>query len=277
MRKIAYKGKRLIAQAQRALLAQPQARLVAGGMFHRQIILIKYGKLYKWDDIDFEKELIEGMHIPSDSEWTTLTDYIDTNYNTGEDDFGVGNHLKHRRQVNSPLGGEWDTEDHPRWDEHDPSSGDTAYGRDTVRFSALPSSATWRLDTGGGFPNIGGGGGWWSSTEFASNDSFAWNRYMEHDDDGVNRNAYNKNIGFSLRCVREATASEQTMNDGQHVRQLEDYDGNRYDLIKIGTQVWTRQNIATTHYTDGTEVTCYDYDNDDSYTFFDNAGESIWK
>ena len=33
-----------------------------------------------------------------------------------------------------------------------------------------------------------------------------------------------------------------------------DYDGNVYDAVRIGDQVWLRQNMRTTHYADGTPI-----------------------
>ena len=33
-----------------------------------------------------------------------------------------------------------------------------------------------------------------------------------------------------------------------------DYDGNSYDAIWIGSQLWMRENLRTTHYADGTEI-----------------------
>ena len=33
-----------------------------------------------------------------------------------------------------------------------------------------------------------------------------------------------------------------------------DYDGNTYDAVKIGEQVWMRQNLRTKHYADSTSI-----------------------
>ena len=32
---------------------------------------------------------------------------------------------------------------------------------------------------------------------------------------------------------------------------MTDIDGNQYDTIQLGTQIWTIQNLKTTHYNDG--------------------------
>lgn len=35
---------------------------------------------------------------------------------------------------------------------------------------------------------------------------------------------------------------------------VKDYDGNRYDAVRIGKQVWMKSNLRTTHYADGTPI-----------------------
>ena len=35
---------------------------------------------------------------------------------------------------------------------------------------------------------------------------------------------------------------------------VSDYDGNSYNVVKIGNQCWMKQNLRTTHYTDGTSI-----------------------
>jgi uncharacterized protein (TIGR02145 family) len=44
-----------------------------------------------------------------------------------------------------------------------------------------------------------------------------------------------------------------TLNQGNEGK-LEDVDGNRYDLVKIGEQVWMAENLKVTHLKDGTPI-----------------------
>jgi uncharacterized protein (TIGR02145 family) len=41
---------------------------------------------------------------------------------------------------------------------------------------------------------------------------------------------------------------------GIHSQTVMDYDGNAYDTVVIGAQVWLKQNLRTTHYSNGTPI-----------------------
>jgi uncharacterized protein (TIGR02145 family) len=150
----------------------------------------KYGALYNWFAIINPGGLCPtGWHVPTDDEWTTLTDYIG---GTGEPH---GNELKSCRQVNSPLGGGCNTNEHPRWKE-DINNGN--YGTDDYGFSGLPGGFR---DGSGPFYDVGYSGGWCSSTEYSSGG--AWGRYLSFLYGGVYVNYYDEQFGFSVRCLRD--------------------------------------------------------------------------
>ncbi|MFO8054775.1 MAG: FISUMP domain-containing protein [Bacteroidales bacterium] len=148
----------------------------------------KYGALYNWlTTVDPNGLCPTGWHMPTHDEWTDLTDYI------GGIDSPHGNELKSCRQVNSPLSGCCNTNEHPRWHEHG-----THYGTDDYGFSCLPGGYRYYV---GWFGFIGSLGYWWSSTEASS--SFAWFRAQGWTDGNVGVDFSNKHYGFSVRCLRD--------------------------------------------------------------------------
>ena len=60
---------------------------------------------------------------------------------------------------------------------------------------------------------------------------------------------------------------------------VDDYDGNTYETVKIGTQWWMAENLKTTHFSDGTEITLVEnkvaWDNldfsDQAYCYYDDS------
>ncbi len=100
-----------------------------------------------------------GWHVPSDAQWTELVNFVENQgYPNSDVVNGVGNALKSCRQVGSPLGGDCDTSEHPRW-----NSDGTHHGFDEFGFSALP--AGYRVYLNGTYEVIGVTGYFWSSTE----------------------------------------------------------------------------------------------------------------
>ncbi len=159
-----------------------------------------YGKLYNWFAIDDPRGLCpEGWRAPSDDEWTELLTYIESqgfpNSNVTD---GAGNALKSCRQVGSPIGGDCDTSEHPRWDFHN-----THYGFNEFSFSALPGGSRY---SNGVFLDLGRRGNWWSFTEYSGTN--AWYRYMLRYSGTAYQHGTNKGHGFSVRCLRDNLRTE---------------------------------------------------------------------
>jgi uncharacterized protein (TIGR02145 family)/uncharacterized repeat protein (TIGR02543 family) len=168
-------------------------------------MLEAYGKLYNWYAVDDSRGLCPaGWSVPSDADWTALVNYVVSQGfpNEWDNPNGAGNALKSCRQVNSPLGGDCNTSEHPRW-----NSDGTHHGFDEFGFSALPGGGRW---SDGSFSNVGGYGLWWSAAELSG--TYAWGRSMSSVDGSVGRSSGDKRDGFSVRCLRDATEEPTTYN-----------------------------------------------------------------
>jgi uncharacterized protein (TIGR02145 family) len=156
-----------------------------------------YGALYNWFAANNANGLCPaGWHVPSFAEWLQLVNYVESQgFPNTQVTNGAGSALKSCRQVNSPLGGNCNTTEHPRW-----GSDNTYYGFDAFGFSGL----------GGGFRNfigqwdpIGFNGIHWSSTEVNTSD--AWVRFLHSNYGYISGDGfgYSKVSGFSVRCIRD--------------------------------------------------------------------------
>jgi len=66
---------------------------------------------------------------------------------------------------------------------------------------------------------------------------------------------------------------------------VDDYDGNHYDAILIGNQIWMAENLKVTHYPDGTLIPLVTNNiawknlgvNDDAYCYYENSTDSAAK
>lgn len=141
-------------------------------------VIEAYGALYNWYAVATGKLCPTGWRVPTDEDWTALTDYA------GE---AAGSKLKSTRT--SP-------DAHPRMES--PNTGAT----DEYGFSALPGG--YRLSNGN-YTNVGYSGHWWSSSSDDTKllTTFAWYRSMIFDSSSVNRYSNNKLFGFSVRCMKD--------------------------------------------------------------------------
>jgi uncharacterized protein (TIGR02145 family) len=143
-----------------------------------------YGKLYNWYAVADSRNLCPvGWHVPSDGEWKTLE--ISLGMSTTDADLtggrGTAQNVGGKLKSTSTL---WTT----------PNTGAT----NESGFSALPGG--YRSYSGSYFVS-GGYGYWWSSTEYSSTN--AWFRYLGYDYGSSNRSVNLKQVGFSVRCLRD--------------------------------------------------------------------------
>jgi uncharacterized protein (TIGR02145 family) len=134
-----------------------------------------YGRLYNWYVVaptNLKNVCPTGWHVPSDGEWTTLTTYLGG-------DLVAGNKLKETGTAH------WAS----------PNTGAT----NETGFTALPGG---HRNSDGSFGNTTGTiGFWWSFTEYDA--STALVRYLSFDNGFVSKDNYYKNVGFSVRCLRD--------------------------------------------------------------------------
>jgi uncharacterized protein (TIGR02145 family) len=82
--------------------------------------------------------------------------------------------------------------------------------------------------------------------------------------------------GMSIRLVRAATESEQLLDDGTACDDYVGNDGQHYNTVKVGTQVWTSENLIETLYSDSTPINyvpgaiLWTATTDGAYCYYDN-------
>ena len=128
-----------------------------------------YGKLYNWYAVNDPRGLApNGFHIPTDTEWKKLSDYLNLQGTPGQ----VGTKMK------STSG----------WNEN-------GYGTNSSGFTGLPAGSRGEQ---GGFDYEGSRGNWWSSSEGKSCE------LKNYDNQLYIPSYYNRlGTGFSVRCIKD--------------------------------------------------------------------------
>jgi uncharacterized protein (TIGR02145 family) len=131
-----------------------------------------YGKLYNWfAAVNTNGICPEGWHVPTDGEWTTLTNFL------GGEPIAAGKMKSAGTQY-------WKIPNV----EATNSSG----------FSALAGGLRYYYSS---FDFLFDFGTWWSST--ADNDTRSWARYLSYEYGSVFRTSSIKENGFSIRCIKD--------------------------------------------------------------------------
>ncbi|MFA6571700.1 MAG: fibrobacter succinogenes major paralogous domain-containing protein [Bacteroidota bacterium] len=129
-----------------------------------------YGKLYNWYAVNDPRGLApEGSHIPSDAEWTELTEFLG----------GIC------------AGGKLKEKGYKHW------SKPNTLATNQSGFSALPGGFR---DSKGTFINIKYDARWWTSTDCDIHN--AWDRSVVSEYNFTGRLCVSKASGFSVRCVK---------------------------------------------------------------------------
>jgi uncharacterized protein (TIGR02145 family) len=134
-----------------------------------------YGKLYNWYTTLGDTLCPAGWGVPTDAEWTILTDYL-------------GGEIVAGGKMKSVGTAYWQS----------PNTGAT----NESGFSALPGGSR---NFNGSFSNVSYLAFFWSASENGSN--LAWGRYLNYYSGYVFRtnsmNTYNKSSGASVRCLKD--------------------------------------------------------------------------
>ena len=138
-----------------------------------------YGNLYNWYAVDDNRGICpEDWHVPTDADWTVLTDYL------GGADV-VGGMMKSTGTIEEGDG---------LW--YSPNIAAT----NESGFTAYPGG--YRHISDGLYYHLGNTGNYWSSTKEPDTD-FVFYRVLFWDYSYVHNIAHTKNYGFSVRCIND--------------------------------------------------------------------------
>ncbi len=189
---------------------------------------VGYGWLYNWYAVDTGLLAPTDWWVPSDAEWTAMTNHLINTYGHIISD-NVGGALKSTRM-------EWNRPNEEATDE---------FG-----FKGLPGG--WRetpvFDTK--FMGFRNGGHWWASSDENLLSDYAWNRGLTNQSSIIHATGYFKNYGFNVRCIQNFSVTESDGDTGT----LEDIDDNIYTYVVIGNKRWMAENLRTTKYRNGNSI-----------------------
>ena len=154
-----------------------------------------YGKLYNYFAVAGIHDTIAstpnkvlapiGFHVPTDTNWTTLSDYL-------------GGFLVAGGEMKEIGTGHWMS----------PNTGAT----NSSGFTGLADGYRWYYGSDGG---MGLYANWWSSTLYTNittNTVSVWIRHMDHDNAAISKNDALKEFGFSVRLLNDTLFSDSPTN-----------------------------------------------------------------
>jgi uncharacterized protein (TIGR02145 family) len=152
-----------------------------------------YGKLYNWYAVsDARNVCAAGWHVPSDTEWSILINYIDPIADYGNNPYP------------NIAGGKMKSTGMSFWDVPNQNATNES------GFSALPGGA--RISDFGGFLAAGQSGLWWSSSQSPEPDKF-WGLILTSYDSSTIRYDERKQSGLSIRCLKDSSPQQGSINN----------------------------------------------------------------
>lgn len=145
-----------------------------------------YGALYNWYAVNDSRGLCPtGWHVPTDEEFTVLTDFIATQGITANAQaLAANSYWNYSDIVGAP--------------------GNDLASNNSTGFSAVPAGV---YDPNDSFYSLGGYNYLWTSTENTSN-GYAWVRRIDYNATSVNIFDYGKEWGYSVRCLKDQFSQE---------------------------------------------------------------------
>jgi uncharacterized protein (TIGR02145 family) len=130
-----------------------------------------YGALYNWFAVTAGNLCPTGWHIPIDTEWSTLMTFVGYSSNKLRETGTI-----HWRGTNLNATNE-------------------------TGFTALPGGYRGSVNSNGSFLDLGYCADWWSATQ--STATYGYDYYLEALYPTVTQESDSKNVGFSVRCVKD--------------------------------------------------------------------------
>ena len=243
-----------------------------------------YGMLYNWLAVmngaassNSNPSRVQGVcpsgwHVPSMAEWTQLTDYVSSQsqYVCGDTNINIA------KALCSTTG----------WTSSSTDGCAPAYN------PALNNATGLSLLPAGYFRSnndysVGRISALWLSTIDGSGPLSPY-LYLPYNYVSSSLNNY---TGLSVRCLRDPEFSDmryqiedlqQSLDNLQSVpdflcgvSSVNDYDGNQYGTVKLGTQCWMKENLRSEHYSDGTSIALgTDTSSSVAYRYYPNNNSS---
>jgi uncharacterized protein (TIGR02145 family) len=135
---------------------------------------LMYGKLYNWFAVADQRKICpSGWHVPTDAEWTNLSNYL-------------GGDLVSGGKLKSTGTQYWLS----------PNTGAT----NQIGFKGLPGGD--RNPSPGDFNSLNYIGYWWTSTQ-STNQAYSTMRSMKFNETNIGTGNASKTFGYSVRCIKD--------------------------------------------------------------------------